>query len=108
VIIPTITAVAAGGAFIASSVESALINQRVLTLANLSGKVTGLVQALQNEREDTVRFIVLGQGDGGRGASPSSATPSGPDLALLNQDYAATNTWANQVTALANGIGGAY
>jgi hypothetical protein len=108
VIIPTLTAVAAGGAFIASSVESALINQRVLTLANLSGKVTGLVQALQNEREDTVRFIVLGQGDGGRGASPSSATPPGPEFALLNQDYAATNTWANQVKALANGIGGAY
>jgi signal transduction histidine kinase len=108
VIIPTLTAVAAGGVFIASSVESALINQRVLTLANLSGKVTGLVQALQNEREDTVRFIVLGQSDGGRGASPSSATPPGPELALLNQDYAATNTWANQVKALANGIGSAY
>ena len=108
VIIPTVTAVAAGGVFIASSVESALINQRVLTLANLSGKVTGLVQALQNEREDTVRFIVLGNSNGGRGAPSSSPTPPGPELALLNQDYAATNTWANQVKALAGGIGGAY
>jgi Nitrate and nitrite sensing/HAMP domain len=108
VIIPTVTAVAAGGAFIASSVESALVNQRVLTLASLSGKITGLVQALQNEREDTVRFIVLGNSNGGRSASPSSATPPGPELGLLNQDYAVTNTWANQVKALAGGIGGAY
>jgi signal transduction histidine kinase len=108
VIIPTVTAVAAGGVFIASSADSALVYQRVLTLANLSGKVTGLVQALQNEREDTVRFIVLGASDGGRGASPSSATPPAAELSLLNQDYAATTGWANQVKALADGIGGSY
>src|SRR5689334_25377147 len=49
VIIPTVTAVAAGGVFIASSAQSALVYQRVQTLASLSGKITGLVQALQNE-----------------------------------------------------------
>jgi signal transduction histidine kinase len=108
VIIPTVTAVAAGGVFIASSVSSALVYQRVLTLANLSGKITGLVQALQNEREDTVRFIVLGASDGGRGASPSSAAPPAPELSLLNQDYAVTNGWADQVKALADGIDGSY
>ncbi len=108
VIIPTVTAVAAGGIFIASSVESALVYQRVLTLANLSGKVTGLVQALQNEREDTVRFIVLGNSNGGRGASPSSVTPPRPEIGLLNQDYAITTGWANQVKALAGGIDGSY
>jgi len=108
VIIPTVTAVAAGGVFIASSVGSALVYQRVLTLANLSGKITGLVQALQNEREDTVRFIVLGNSNGGRGASPSSAVPPGPELGLLNQDHAVTTGWANQVKALAGGIDGSY
>jgi hypothetical protein len=108
VIISTVTAVAAGGAFIASSVESALVYQRVLTLANLSGKITGLVQALQNEREDTVRFIVLGNSNGGRGASPSSAVPPGPELGLLNQDHAVTTGWADQVKALAGGIDGSY
>jgi signal transduction histidine kinase len=108
VVIPTATAVAAGGVFIASSVQSALVYQRVVTLANLSGKITGLVQALQNEREDTIRFIVLGTADGGRGASPSSATPPGPELALLNQDYAVTTGWANQVKALAGGVNGSY
>jgi signal transduction histidine kinase len=108
VIIPTVTAVAAGGIFIASSVQSAVVDQRVLTLANLSGEITGLVQALQNEREDTVRFIVLGSGDGGRGASPSSATPPAPELALLAQDYAVTTGWADQVKAMAGGINGSY
>jgi hypothetical protein len=111
VIIPTVTAVAAGGIFIASSVESALVYQRVLTLANLSGKITGLVQALQNEREDTIRFIVLGKSNGGRGAPTSSASPvnpPGPELGLLNQEYAVTTSWANQVKALAGGIGASY
>jgi signal transduction histidine kinase len=108
VIIPTVTAVAAGGIFIASSVQSALVYQRVLTLANLSGKITGLVQALQNEREDTVRFIVLGNSNGGRGASPSAAIPPGPELGLLNQDHAVTTGWADQVRALAGGIDGSY
>ena len=108
VIIPTVTAVAAGGVFIASSVRSALVNQRVVALANLSGTITGLVQALQNEREDTVRFIVLGSGDGGRGASPASAIPPDLELGLLKQDYAVSNGWASQVRALAGAIGGAY
>jgi signal transduction histidine kinase len=105
VIIPTLTAVAAGGIFIASSVESALVYQRVVTLANLSGKITGLVQALQNEREDTVQFIVLGAGNNGRGVS---ATPSTPELSLLNLDYAVTAGWADQVKAVADGVGGSY
>ena len=108
VVIPTLTAVAAGGVFITSSVRGAIVNQRVLELANLSGTVTGLVQALQGEREDTVRFIVLGSGDGGRGAGPSSAVPPQPELRLLSQDYAVTSAWAGRVKAQAGGIGGAY
>jgi signal transduction histidine kinase len=108
VIIPTVTALAAGGIFIASSVQSAFVFQRVLTLANLSSKVTGLVQALQSERQDTVRFIVLGSGNGGRGAPAASPIPPGPELGQLNQDYAITTGWANQVKALASQIDGSY
>jgi signal transduction histidine kinase len=104
VIIPTVTAVSAGGIFITTSVQSALVYQRVLTLANLSGDITGLVQSIQKEREDTVQFIVLGNVDG-RGASPSSAAP---EHALLNQDYAITNGWASKTKALAGQIGGSY
>jgi signal transduction histidine kinase len=108
VIIPTVTALAAGGIFIASSVQSALVDQRVQTLANLSGKVTGLVQALQTERQDTVKFIVLGSTDGGRGAAASSALPPTQELGLLRQDYAVSAGWVGQVLPLARGIGGSY
>jgi signal transduction histidine kinase len=110
VVIPTVTAVAAGGIFIGSSVQNALVYQRVLTLANLSGKITGLVQALQNERKDTVQFIVLGHDDGGRGAPSSSQlfTPPTLEVGLLSQDYAVTTSWANQVRTQAAGINGSY
>ena len=113
VIIPTVTAVAAGGAFIATSVGNALTYQRVLTMAELNGKITGLVQALQNEREDTVQYIVLSGGNGGRGApvsvsASSQVIPAGPELDLLSNDYAATTGWADQVKTLASGIGGSY
>src|SRR5258706_9918250 len=56
VIIPTIAAVVLGGIRISSAVQSALVDQRVLQMANLNGKITGLANALQREREDTVRF----------------------------------------------------
>jgi signal transduction histidine kinase len=108
VIIPTVTAVAGGGILIASSLHSAVVDQRVVTLTGLSGKITGLVQALQSERQDTVRFIMLGNGDGGRGAPRTSAIPPGPELTLLSQDYATTNRWADQVKALAGGVGNSY
>jgi signal transduction histidine kinase len=111
VVIPTVTAVAFGGIFIVTSSQNALVYQRVLTLANLSGKITGLVQSLQNERQDTVQFIVLGSQNGGRGASssPSSAfPPPAPELALLSQDYRVTAGWTNQVKTLVDGIGGSY
>jgi signal transduction histidine kinase len=108
VVIPTITAVAAGGIFIVTSTESAFVYGRVQTLANLSGKITGLVQALQNEREDTVRFIVLGSDNGGRGTVSSAQISSGPETELLTADYAVTNGWATQVEALASSVGGSY
>ncbi|HEY2518540.1 MAG TPA: nitrate- and nitrite sensing domain-containing protein [Streptosporangiaceae bacterium] len=108
VIIPTLTAVAGGGIFIASSLHSASVDQRVVTLAGLSDKITGLVGALQTERQDTVRFIMLGGANGGRGATAKPASSPTPELRLLGQDYATTNRWAGQVKALAGDIGGSY
>jgi signal transduction histidine kinase len=113
VLIPTLTAVLLGGIRIGSSLSSALAYQRVEQLANLSGKITGLVQALQNEREDTVEFIVLGP-NGGRTAvlTPKSATAGSPppsyELAKLRQDYGISSGWADQVTSLLGGVGGSY
>ena len=108
VVIPTLTAVVGGGFFIASSVHSAVVDGRVVTLATLSGRTTGLVDALQTERQDTVRYIVLGNTGGGRGSSAKSPISAEPELTLLAQDYATTNRWASQVKTLAGGVGGSY
>jgi signal transduction histidine kinase len=109
VVIPTIAAVVLGGIRISSSVASALVYQRVVHMANLAGEITGLAEALQREREDTVQFIVLGQAPSGssegRGSPPSA---SASELALLSRDYAISTGWANQVRALAGGVDGSY
>ena len=52
----------------ASSVRSAAAYQRVEQFSRLGGEITGLVQALQTEREDTIRYITMGPAAGGRGA----------------------------------------
>src|SRR6201994_4085457 len=108
VIIPTVTAVVGGGVFVASSLQKAVADQRVVAMAGLSNQVTGLVQALQTERQDTIRFIVLGSGGGGRGATAKSPIQPTQELRLLAQDYATTNRWAGQVKTLAGGIGSSY
>jgi hypothetical protein len=111
VVIPTVTAVILGGTRIVSFVQSALAYQRVEQLAGLSGKITGLTQALQNEREDTIRYIVLGT-NGGRAdalsAKPSVAAQAALEIQALNQDYRVTSGWASQVTPLLHGIGSSY
>src|SRR5215472_1783840 len=111
VLIPTLTAVLLGGIRIGSSLASALAYQRVEQLANLSGKITGLVQALQNEREDTVQFIVLTTNGGRQAAmlpkSPNATTPAF-EQRKLRQDYGLTSGWADQVTSLLGGVGSSY
>jgi Nitrate and nitrite sensing/HAMP domain/Histidine kinase-, DNA gyrase B-, and HSP90-like ATPase len=109
VTIPTVTAVILGGIRIASSVQSALENQRVVQLATLNGKITGLVQALQRERQDTITFITLGS-NGGRAAvsssSPALAANARLELKVLyNGDYAVSSRLAGQVRKLLGAIG---
>ena len=110
VAIPTLTAVILGGFRIASAAQSASTYQRVVQLADLSRQTTALVQALQNEREDTIRFIVLGT-NGGRASalSPSAnGVSAGPEQSLLADDYQTTAKLAGQVRQLASGIGDSY
>jgi signal transduction histidine kinase len=113
VIIPTIAAVVLGGIRISSSVQSALVYQRVVQMANLNAKITGLVDALQRERADTVQFIVLGNAQGGRGAPAQPKSNSAlisiiPEQQLLHADYATSDGLAKQVTDLAGSIDGSY
>ena len=96
-----------GGFNVGSSIVGAQADQRTLQLARLAGDVTSLVQALQNEREDTVTYITLGSCSacGGRG---SGAANDGPELALLSSDYSATTAAAAPVLSLAATIGSSY
>jgi Nitrate and nitrite sensing len=110
VIIPTVTAVALGGLRVASSVTSAEAYQRVGQLAALSGKITGLVQALQNERTDIVQYIVLSPDGRSDGLSRLRKTRANavPELQVLQQDYGITAGWAAQASALLRTIGSSY
>ena len=105
VILPTLAAVILGGFSMASSVRSALAYQRVEQFSRLGGQITGLVQALQAEREDTIRYITMGPGGGGRGSPRAGAAPA---LAVLAKDYLATNQFAARVRGMARTIGSSY
>ncbi len=112
VIIPTVTAVILGGIRIGSSVQGALAYQRVVRLANLDGKIIGLVQALQTERQDTITFITLGD-NGGRAAAlssnPALAANARLELKVLyDGDYAVSSQLATQVKSLLGAIGSGY
>jgi Nitrate and nitrite sensing. len=79
-----------GGLRVASAAGSAAQFGRVSQLASLGQQVTGLVQALQDERDETT-----GVSSGGN-----------PDT--LKAWYHATNAAAARVRVLAAGVGGSF
>jgi signal transduction histidine kinase len=109
--VPVLVAVAFGGLAIISSLRTAQSYQQVQRLAVLAGDATNLAQALQNEREDTVTFIVMGN-QGGRvsamSASSAQRASASPELDLLKADYKATDRLAAEVRSLATSIGSSY
>ena len=109
--VPVLVAVAFGGLNVISSLRTAQSYQQVQRLATLAGDITGLVQALQNEREDTVTFIVMAD-QGGRSSALSTdqaqKAAATPELTLLRSDYRVANRSAAQVRSLAGTIGGSY
>ncbi|HXW46315.1 MAG TPA: nitrate- and nitrite sensing domain-containing protein, partial [Streptosporangiaceae bacterium] len=106
---PTLVALVLGVLAIRSSLRSAQAYQHVQQLATLSGDITGLVQALQNERLDTVTFITMAD-QGGRASalSANQAQKAAPEQMLLRSDYNATGRSAAGVRSLAETIGGGY
>jgi signal transduction histidine kinase len=102
--IPTLTAVALGGARITQSVQSALAYQRTLQLANLGSEITTLVQRLQDERDQTAYFIAQGA-NGGRSASTASAAPG---LQVVYTQRQATERAAAVVEAGLTQVGNSF
>jgi signal transduction histidine kinase len=93
--IPTLTAVILGGTGILSYARSATADGRVKQLAALSADVTVLAQRLEDERDQTVRYIGLGLSGQGRGSAPAQAAP---ELTVVTQQYALTNETAAAVS----------
>jgi signal transduction histidine kinase len=79
-----------GGLRIASAADSADEFGRVSQLAVLGQQVTGLVQALENERDETSETLPVS------------------DTSTLNSAYKATDAEAAKVQSLAAGIGGGF
>jgi signal transduction histidine kinase len=79
-----------GGLRVASAADSAAQFGRVSQLASLGQQVTGLVQALQDERDET------------------TGVSSGGNADTLKTWYQATDAAAAKVRALAAGVGGSF
>jgi signal transduction histidine kinase len=108
IIIPTLTAVVLGGTYIASSVQNALVYQRVETLANLSYDVTGLAAHLEDERDQAMEFI--GQGQAGRTGLLEHNTGDGApqNRALVQQEQNLTTPWVRKVVTESAAVGAGY
>ena len=109
IIIPTLTAVVLGGTYIVTSVQNALVDQRVETLANLSFDVTSLAAHLEDERDQTMEYIGLPQ-NAGRGGTLAHITSAGApqNLALVKQEQALTAPWIRKVETDSAAVGSGY
>jgi signal transduction histidine kinase len=83
-----------GGLRVAAAAGSAAQFARVTQLAHLGQHVTGLVQALEDERDETAGLVPVGM--------PQAA------VASLQPWYDKTNVAAADVSTLAAGIGGSF
>jgi signal transduction histidine kinase len=88
--IPTLTAVILGGTSILAYARSATADGRVQQLATLGSNITVLAQQLEDERDQTVYFIGLGQA-GGRTQTTGAGGNTSSQLTVVNQAYALTN-----------------
>ena len=79
-----------GGLRVSSAADSADEFGRVSQLADLGQQITELVQALENERDQTTGVLPV------------------TDTSTLNSDYSVTNAVAAKVLSLAAGIGGGF
>ena len=94
VAIPTVLGLALAGLRVTDTMRSAGAYGQVSRLAVLGQQVTGLAQAMEDERADTATFIAAGR--------PASARPA------LHRQYAVTDGWAATVRGLVLRLGRGY
>jgi signal transduction histidine kinase len=91
VAIPTVLGMALTGLRVSSAMRSAEAYGQVSRLAMLGQEVTGLAQAMEDERSDAATFIAAGR--------PAS------DLPALHRRYAVTDGWAAKTRRLVLQLG---
>jgi signal transduction histidine kinase len=94
VAIPAVLGLAVTGLRITDATRSAAAYGQVGQLAALGRSVTGLAQALENERADAAEFIAQGRPAAGRAA--------------LGRQYVITDRWAAAVRRLVHQLGPGY
>jgi signal transduction histidine kinase len=94
VAIPTVLGLALAGLRVTDAMRSAAAYGQVGRLAVVGQQVTGLAQAMEDERADTAAFIAAGR--------PASG------LQALRRGYAVTNGWAARTRRLVLQLGRGY
>ncbi|HYA52186.1 MAG TPA: nitrate- and nitrite sensing domain-containing protein, partial [Streptosporangiaceae bacterium] len=92
--IPTVVAMAFAGLRVTAAAGSAANFGRSAQLAALGQQVTGLAQAMEDERDHTANFIAAGR--------PAADRPA------LQRQYAVTDAWAQRVGAQMRDVGAAF
>jgi signal transduction histidine kinase len=108
IIIPTLTSVVLGGTRIATSVQSALVYQRVEALANLGSDLTVLAAHLEDERDQTLEFIGFGAANGRGPNATKAGNAANLNLKLVRQEQGFTDIWVARAEADSAGIGAGY
>ncbi len=94
IVIPTAMGMIFAGLRVAVADGSASTFGRVERLAALGQQVTGLAQAMEDERDRTAVFTAAGR--------PAAGLPA------LRKQYLVTDAWATRVRTLARGIGAGF
>lgn len=94
VAIPTVLGLALTGLRVTDEMRSAQVYDQVSALAVLGQQVTGLAQAMEDERAETAAFITAGR--------PATGLPG------LHQAYLVTDQSAAMTRRLVLGLGGGY
>jgi signal transduction histidine kinase len=92
--IPTLVAMFFAGLRVEVAASSATAFGQAAQLAALGRQVTGLAQAMEDERDLTATFIAEGRPAAG--------------LAALRRQYQTTDAWAQRVRVLTRGVGGSF
>jgi len=112
IIIPTLTAVVLGGVYIVGSVQNAVADQHVETLASLSSDITNLATSLENERDQTLLYIGLGlagrQGTLLNSRANNAANDPSANLEQVTDEQRLTAPWIKAVESGSKAVGSGY